>query len=79
MSPDSVVVATDCPSGPDQILDGGRYGRLVPVGDVASLARALTDGVAGRIARPPAESWAGYTQEVVVDRYLDVLLDRREP
>jgi len=73
------VVATDCPSGPDQILDGGRYGRLVPVGDVASLAQALTDGVAGRIARPPAESWAGYTQEVVVDRYLEVLLDRREP
>ena len=49
------------------------------MGDVASLARALTDGVAGRIARPPAESWSGYTQEVVVDRYLEVLLDRREP
>ena len=34
-------VSTDCPSGPAEILDGERYGRLVPVGDDAALARAL--------------------------------------
>jgi glycosyltransferase involved in cell wall biosynthesis len=35
------VVATDCPHGPREILDGGRYGRLVPVGDADGLAAAL--------------------------------------
>ena len=35
------VVSTDCPSGPAEILDGGRYGRLVPVGDEAAMADAL--------------------------------------
>ncbi|AFL74476.1 glycosyltransferase [Thiocystis violascens] len=35
------VVATNCPSGPSEILDGGRYGPLVPVGDVAGLAEAM--------------------------------------
>lgn len=35
------VVATDCRSGPSEILCGGRFGRLVPVGDVDALAHAL--------------------------------------
>ena len=35
------VVATDCPSGPNEILEGGRYGRLVPVGDAQALADAI--------------------------------------
>jgi glycosyltransferase involved in cell wall biosynthesis len=35
------IVATDCPHGPREILDGGRYGRLVPPGNPAALADAL--------------------------------------
>ncbi|MEX1081494.1 MAG: glycosyltransferase [Halofilum sp. (in: g-proteobacteria)] len=35
------LVATDCPSGPREILRDGRYGRLVPPGDSDSLGRAI--------------------------------------
>jgi glycosyltransferase involved in cell wall biosynthesis len=44
---DKLMVATDCPTGPREILNDGKAGLLVPVGDAAALAssmhEALTD------------------------------------
>jgi glycosyltransferase involved in cell wall biosynthesis len=37
------VVSTDCPSGPAEILDEDRYGRLVAVGDGEALSRAIIE------------------------------------
>jgi len=43
-----LIVSTDCPTGPREILDNGRAGLLVPVGDAEGMAEAchrlLTDG-----------------------------------
>ena len=36
------VVATDCKCGPREVLQDGRFGALVPVGDVAALAAAIS-------------------------------------
>lgn len=35
------VVATDCPSGPSEILENGKYGKLVPVADPEALASEI--------------------------------------
>lgn len=37
------VVATDCKSGPMEILENGRYGKLMPVGDIEGLANAIVE------------------------------------
>ncbi|MCG6942431.1 MAG: glycosyltransferase [Thiohalocapsa sp.] len=68
------VVATDCPSGPREILAGGRYGPLVPMGDVRALATALAQALDAPLA--PAVLKAAvqeYAAVVSARRYLAVL------
>ena len=36
-----LIVATDCPTGPREILDGGKAGLLVPVGNAVAFADAV--------------------------------------
>lgn len=42
------AVAMDCPAGPREILDGGRYGNLVPDGDETAMTEAIA-----RLLRDP--------------------------
>lgn len=65
-------VATDCPTGPREILEDGRLGVLTPVGDAAALA----DGIVSALDRPrlPApEDLARYEPTRVAQAYLRVL------
>ncbi len=68
------VVATDCPSGPRTILDGGRHGPLVPVADPEALAagivQALDHPTPGDQLR---RAVSDYTIESSAQRYLQVL------
>jgi glycosyltransferase involved in cell wall biosynthesis len=36
------VISTDCPTGPREILDDGKFGLLVPIGDVDTMAQAIS-------------------------------------
>lgn len=65
------VVATDCPSGPREILAGGRYGPLVPIGDMAALRRAIAEVL--HRPHPPEHlraAVADYTLERACQGYL---------
>lgn len=68
------VVATDCPSGPHEILRGGELGPLVPVGNVARLSEAMIDALDARFPKPSREAWMPYTLDRVIESYLSVLL-----
>ena len=69
------VVSTDCPSGPSEILAGGRWGPLVRVGDAVGLAAAI-----GRtLDAPPSPASliaraADFSPGHAVAAYLDLLL-----
>ncbi|WP_373506949.1 glycosyltransferase [Thiocapsa sp.] len=68
------VVATDCPSGPREILQDGRIGPLVPVGDAAALAAAMMQ----TLDAPPPEALLRdaarpYEIEASIDAYLDAM------
>lgn len=68
------VVSTDCPNGPAEILENGRYGLLVPVGDVETLAQAV-NGTLAKPRRPEvAARAADFGLNQAVHNYLDVLL-----
>ena len=64
-------VAADCPSGPAEVLDRGRVGALVPVGDAQALARGLTRMLD---SPPPAavcrDAARRYEIEAATDEYL---------
>lgn len=69
------VVSTDCPSGPAEILEHGKYGPLVPVGDDVALA----DAILSVLKTPPDRDQlrarsAMFSVDHVADQYLEVLL-----
>ena len=68
------VVSTDCPSGPAEILESGKWGRLVPVGDIKAIAKAMLDTLT-ETEHPDVASRAAYfSVGRAADEYLRLLL-----
>lgn len=70
----TAVVSTDCPSGPHELLDGGRLGPLVPVGDARELAHAMSETLDHRPrAQTLVDAVAAYNQAQSARQYLRAL------
>lgn len=70
------VIATNCPSGPAEILGEGDFGQLIPVGDRSALEAAMRRCLDGSFRVPPAvlRARAGeFSIELAADRYLALL------
>jgi glycosyltransferase involved in cell wall biosynthesis len=70
------VVSTNCPYGPREILQGGRYGTLTPVGDAAAMATAIEKAL---IAVPDRQSLMTrgrhYTAARAAERFLEIVTE----
>ena len=68
------VVSTDCPSGPSEILQHGRFGPLVPVGDADALAKAMQQALDNPLPSKELRNAARpYTVSAATDAYLQAM------
>lgn len=67
------VVATDCPSGPAEILRNGRWGQLVPVGSIEAFASAIEWTLQAGSPPPSRDALAPFSMDRVTDSYLALL------
>jgi glycosyltransferase involved in cell wall biosynthesis len=70
------VVSTDCPYGPAEILQDGRYGTLTPVGDAAAMAIAIEAALNAVPDRGALRARGlNYTAARAADRFLEIAAD----
>ena len=68
------VVSTNCPNGPAEILDGGKYGELVPMNDSVALADAIMRSLDGDVKLAP-EAWLRqFDANTITAKYVTLLL-----
>ena len=68
------VVATDCPSGPREILRNGAYGTLVPVGDSSRMAAAILDVLrAPDVPMITKDALELFQHDQVIEQYLAIM------
>lgn len=70
----TMLVATDCPTGPKEILNSGKNGILVKVGDDVGMARAMEDVLSGRVDiekyRKNMKEWSKeFDSKIVVKKF----------
>lgn len=68
------VVSTDCPSGPAEILDGGKYGELVPMNDSGALAGAMERGLSEEREPVGIEWLKQFDSDTITESYLELML-----
>lgn len=75
MACETQVVSTDCPSGPSEILEKGRYGKLVPVGDSKAMANAILNTLENPIVskKKLVNRARDFSTSKIAENYLDVI------
>jgi len=67
------VISTDCPGGSAEILENGRWGQLVPVGNIRALAGAILAAIEDKGLPAAVDSLEKFTLERTVEEYLATL------
>jgi glycosyltransferase involved in cell wall biosynthesis len=67
-------VSTDCPTGPQEVLAGGKYGYLVPVDDPEAMAAAIAKALDAPIADELlSQAIIPFAEDAVLERHFMLL------
>jgi len=69
------LIATDCPSGPREILKNGQYGQLVPVDNIDCLEHSISFALEGESPMISPASWRSFELNTVIGQYVKVLFE----
>ncbi len=70
------LIATDCPSGPREILKNGLYGQLIPVDDVPALEKSIISVLDGKKITNDRSSWQAYEINTVIGQYEQIIFGK---
>jgi glycosyltransferase involved in cell wall biosynthesis len=66
------VVSTRCPSGPEEVLQGGLWGELVEVGNAHSLCEGMKKALVNSKPKPPSEYFEQFSIRYATNKYLQL-------
>ncbi len=68
------IISTDCPSGPNEILCGGKYGKIVGIKDYEKMASSISESLTNMIPRSTLLKRASdFTTENGVKEYVSTI------
>lgn len=73
MASGAPIIATNCPGGTTEILDNGRLGGLVPVGDSTAMAGAIIDAINTKSHPDVSPRLSEFSLDSVLDEYMRVM------
>jgi glycosyltransferase involved in cell wall biosynthesis len=84
MACEAAVIATDCPTGPRELLERGRYGLLVPPGRADALAHAIdallrSPEQRARLVELGLQRARAYPVDAMVRRFEELFVDLATP
>lgn len=72
------VISTDCPSGPFEILEGGKWGGVVPMGDESSLSKKILEVLNSSSKINTSPRLESFMVDTIIEEYQIALLSNLE-
>ena len=67
------IISTNCQSGPLEILDGGKYGDIIPVGDIEAMANSINRNLNNPRKYDISNRCNHYSIKRTIESYLEVI------